>query len=63
MGVTEGFPLGWWVREQRKSLRAGGMDDHRKQLLDEAGMVWEPGEKPGRASSPCCGRTIARMGT
>jgi hypothetical protein len=39
LGVTV-FPLVRWVHEQRKSLRAGEMDDHRKQLLDEAGMVW-----------------------
>ncbi|MFD4510954.1 Helicase associated domain protein [Streptomyces sp. NPDC058457] len=44
LGVTH-FPLGRWVHEQRKALRAGEMDDHRKRLLDEAGMVWEPGEE------------------
>jgi hypothetical protein len=25
--------------------RAGELDDHRKTLLDEAGMVWEPGDE------------------
>lgn len=45
VGVTRAFPLGRWVHEQRKVLRAGQMDDHRKELLDEAGMVWEPGEE------------------
>ncbi|MFE7246122.1 Helicase associated domain protein [Streptomyces sp. NPDC057580] len=44
LGVTT-FPLGRWVHEQRKALRAGEMDDHRKELLDEAEMVWEPGEE------------------
>ncbi|OKJ25165.1 hypothetical protein AMK22_33160 [Streptomyces sp. CB01580] len=27
------------------ALRAGELDPHRKTLLDEAGMVWEPGEE------------------
>ncbi|MGW3932796.1 Helicase associated domain protein [Streptomyces microflavus] len=47
VGVTKNFPLGRWVHQQRKSLRAGELDPHRKELLDapEAGMVWEPGEE------------------
>lgn len=45
VGVTKAFPLGRWVHEQRKVLRAGQLDDHRRELLDEAGMVWEPGEE------------------
>lgn len=47
VGVTKAFPLGRWVHQQRKALRAGDLDDHRKELLDasEAGMVWEPGEE------------------
>ncbi|KIF72708.1 helicase [Streptomyces sp. 150FB] len=46
-GVTKAFPLGRWVHQQRKTLRAGKLDPHRKELLDapEAGMVWEPGEE------------------
>ncbi|GAA2720698.1 DEAD/DEAH box helicase [Streptomyces luteosporeus] len=44
-GTTKAFPLGRWVHQQRKTLRAGELDPHRKQLLDEAGMVWEPGEE------------------
>lgn len=46
-GMTRGFPLGRWVHQQRKALRAGELDDHRKKLLDapEAGMVWEPGDE------------------
>jgi superfamily II DNA or RNA helicase len=47
VGVTEAFPLGRWVHQQRKALRAGELDDHRKELLDteEAGTVWEPGDE------------------
>ncbi|CAM5447888.1 Helicase-associated domain-containing protein OS=Streptomyces microflavus OX=1919 GN=Smic_78620 PE=4 SV=1 [Streptomyces microflavus] len=47
MGVTKSFPLGRWVHQQRKSLRAGELEERRKTLLDapEAGMVWEPGEE------------------
>lgn len=44
-GTTKTFPLGRWVHQQRKSLRAGELDPHRKTLLDEAGMVWEPGDE------------------
>jgi predicted helicase len=44
-GVTEAFPLGRWVHQQRRMYRAGELDDHRKTLLDEAGMVWEPGDE------------------
>ncbi|MFE9139323.1 Helicase associated domain protein [Streptomyces sp. NPDC007355] len=45
VGTTKTFPLGRWVHQQRKSLRAGELDPHRKTLLDEAGMVWEPGDE------------------
>ncbi|MFF9691444.1 Helicase associated domain protein [Streptomyces sp. NPDC014623] len=47
VGVTKGFPLGRWVHQQRKALRAGELEERRKTLLDapEAGMVWEPGEE------------------
>ncbi|MFE0778494.1 Helicase associated domain protein, partial [Streptomyces sp. NPDC058861] len=47
VGVTRDFPLGRWVHQQRKALRAGELEDRRKTLLDapEAGMVWEPGEE------------------
>ena len=44
-GATERFPLGRWVHQQRRTHRAGELDDHRKELLDDAGMVWEPGEE------------------
>ncbi|MFE2393514.1 Helicase associated domain protein [Streptomyces althioticus] len=44
-GVTKAFPLGRWVHQQRRVYRAGELDPHRKTLLDEAGMVWEPGDE------------------
>ncbi|MEE1928777.1 Helicase associated domain protein [Streptomyces sp. TRM 70351] len=44
-GTTKTFPLGRWVHQQRKALRAGELDPHRKNLLNEAGMVWEPGDE------------------
>ncbi|MDV7220526.1 DEAD/DEAH box helicase [Streptomyces prunicolor] len=47
VGVTKDFPLGRWVHQQRKALRAGELEERRKELLNapEAGMVWEPGEE------------------
>ncbi|MEU8717933.1 Helicase associated domain protein [Streptomyces sp. NPDC048663] len=47
VGVTKDFPLGRWVHQQRKALRAGELEERRKVLLDapEAGMLWEPGEE------------------
>lgn len=45
VGVTEEYPLGRWIHQQRKALRAGDLDPHRKELLDDAGMVWEPGDE------------------
>ncbi|WP_331732900.1 Helicase associated domain protein [Streptomyces sp. NBC_01718] len=44
LGVTV-FPLGRWTHQQRRAYRAGELDSHRKELLDEAGMVWEPGDE------------------
>jgi hypothetical protein len=51
VGVTKDFPLGRWVHQQRKALRAGELESRRKQLLDapEAGMVWEPGQEAWEA--------------
>ncbi|MFJ7898841.1 DEAD/DEAH box helicase [Streptomyces anthocyanicus] len=51
VGVTKDFPLGRWVHQQRKALRAGELEPRRKKLLDapEAGMVWEPGEEAWEA--------------
>ncbi|MEV7225279.1 Helicase associated domain protein [Streptomyces sp. NPDC093681] len=47
VGATKAFPLGRWVHQQRKALRAGELEERRKTLLDapEAGMLWEPGEE------------------
>ncbi|EDY46168.1 DEAD/DEAH box helicase [Streptomyces sp. SPB074] len=47
VGVTKDFPLGRWVHQQRRALRASELEERRKTLLDapEAGMVWEPGEE------------------
>ncbi len=39
------FPLGRWVHQQRRAHRADELDDHRRELLDQAGMVWEPGDE------------------
>ncbi|MGA6172580.1 Helicase associated domain protein [Streptomyces sp. NPDC012600] len=51
VGVTKDFPLGRWVHQQRKALRAEELEDRRKTLLDapEAGMLWEPGEEAWEA--------------
>ncbi|MER6053290.1 Helicase associated domain protein [Streptomyces sp. NPDC001793] len=51
VGVTKDFPLGRWVHQQRKALRAGELEGRRKELLDlpEAGMLWEPGEEAWEA--------------
>ncbi|WP_405462917.1 helicase associated domain-containing protein, partial [Streptomyces griseoaurantiacus] len=47
VGATKAFPLGRWVHQQRKALRAGELEERRKTLLDlpEAGILWEPGEE------------------
>ncbi|MFB7225560.1 Helicase associated domain protein [Streptomyces sp. NPDC056227] len=45
VGVTKDYPLGRWVHQQRRAQRADGLDPHRSTLLDEAGMVWEPGDE------------------
>ncbi|MFJ8313106.1 MULTISPECIES: Helicase associated domain protein [unclassified Streptomyces] len=44
-GATSTYPLGRWIHQQRKALRAGLLEDHRKKQLDDEGMVWEPGEE------------------
>ncbi|MFF1959812.1 Helicase associated domain protein [Streptomyces sp. NPDC058220] len=44
-GATKNYPLGRWVHQQRRAQRTGELDPHRKELLDEAGMVWEPGDE------------------
>jgi hypothetical protein len=34
VGATKAFPLGRWVHQQRKALRAGELEERRKTLLD-----------------------------
>jgi superfamily II DNA or RNA helicase len=43
------FPLGRWVHEQRRAYRQGTLDEHRRERLDEQGMVWEPGDEAWEA--------------
>ena len=42
-------PLGQWacapLHQQRRAYRAGELQDHCKEQLDETGMVWEPGDE------------------
>ncbi|MFH0522343.1 Helicase associated domain protein [Streptomyces sp. M41] len=45
VGVTKDYPLGRWVHQQRRAHRTGELDPHRKELLDDAGTVWEPGDE------------------
>ncbi len=47
-GVSR-YPVGRWTHQQRKASRAGELEPHRRELLDEAGMVWEPGEEAWQA--------------
>jgi superfamily II DNA or RNA helicase len=44
-GTTSTFPLGRWMHQQRRAHRTDELDPHRKELLDEAGTVWEPGDE------------------
>ncbi|MEV8058773.1 Helicase associated domain protein [Streptomyces antimycoticus] len=43
------FPVGRWEAQQRRAARAGDLDAWRRELLDEEGMVWEPGEETWEA--------------
>ncbi|MFJ1717068.1 Helicase associated domain protein [Streptomyces sp. NPDC088260] len=38
--VPAGFPLGTWLADQRKSHKAGRLDQGRVEQLDGLGMVW-----------------------
>ncbi|WP_336444819.1 DEAD/DEAH box helicase [Mangrovactinospora gilvigrisea] len=38
--VTETYPLGAWVSEQRRAFKLGALKAWRAELLDELGMVW-----------------------
>ncbi|MEU0373318.1 Helicase associated domain protein [Streptomyces sp. NPDC006283] len=44
LGVTR-FPLGRWVSEQRRTYKTGQLDEHRRALLEEEGMVWDPADQ------------------
>ncbi|MDN3264082.1 Helicase associated domain protein [Streptomyces sp. CSDS2] len=48
LGVTV-FPLGRWEYQQRRAYRAGQLGEHRYELLNETGMLWEPGEEAWEA--------------
>jgi hypothetical protein len=37
-----GFPLGRWLSDQRRAMRAGGLLSERAEELDALGIVWEP---------------------
>ncbi|MGW3829264.1 Helicase associated domain protein [Streptomyces sp. NPDC005071] len=45
VGTTKDYPLGRWTHQQRRAHRARELDPHRTTLLNEAGMVWEPGDE------------------
>ncbi|MFI1018201.1 helicase associated domain-containing protein [Streptomyces sp. NPDC020965] len=44
VGVVN-YPLGRWEAQQRRAARTGDLEDRRRILLDEEGMVWEPGDE------------------
>jgi hypothetical protein len=49
-----GFPLGRWLSDQRRAMRAEALASERAKDLDELGIVWEPAdeaweENPGAA--------------
>ncbi|WP_121751227.1 DEAD/DEAH box helicase [Streptomyces sp. E2N166] len=40
-----GFPLGRWLSDQRRAMRAGTMPSERAADLEELGIVWEPADE------------------
>ncbi|MFD8938561.1 Helicase associated domain protein, partial [Streptomyces sp. NPDC059578] len=44
VGVVN-YPLGRWEAQQRRAARTGDLEERRRLLLDEEGMVWEPGNE------------------
>ncbi|MFF4985469.1 Helicase associated domain protein [Streptomyces sp. NPDC001046] len=40
-----GFPLGRWLSDQRRAMRAGGLASERAEDLEALGIVWEPGDE------------------
>ncbi|MEU3051233.1 Helicase associated domain protein [Streptomyces sp. NPDC006984] len=43
-GEGPGFPLGRWLSDQRRMLRAGGMPSERAADLEALGIVWDPAD-------------------
>ncbi|MFI9046168.1 Helicase associated domain protein [Streptomyces sp. NPDC053427] len=39
--VEGAYPLGRWLSEQRRTMRAGGMEARRAEDLEALGMVWD----------------------
>ncbi|MFE4218641.1 Helicase associated domain protein [Streptomyces sp. NPDC056844] len=39
-----GFPLGRWLSDQRRAVRAGGMLPERAEDLEVLGVVWDPAD-------------------
>ncbi|MEV5249893.1 DEAD/DEAH box helicase [Streptomyces werraensis] len=40
-----GFPLGRWLSDQRRAMRAGQLASERVEDLEELGIVWEPADE------------------
>ncbi len=40
-----GFPLGRWLSDQRRAMRAGGLATERAEDLEALEIVWEPGDE------------------
>ncbi|MFJ8589517.1 Helicase associated domain protein [Streptomyces sp. NPDC093595] len=40
-----GFPLGRWLSDQRRAMRAGGLASERAEDLEALGIVWEPADE------------------
>ncbi len=40
-----GFPLGRWLSDQRRAMRAGRLAAERAEDLEELGIVWEPADE------------------
>lgn len=63
VGATKDFPLGRWVHQQRKALRAGELEKRRHArscwTLPKPEWCGSPAKKPGRPSSPSSAPTGA----
>jgi hypothetical protein len=58
-----GYPLGYWISEQRKAYTAGLMTGHRVKRLEEAGMVWDPLDAQFEENLAACRAYYAQHGT